>query len=133
MDSAGARWTLAKSMTVVLPAISATVFLLTMIAGEKAASGGQSLFLRRLSVSLPLVARDDLPIVVTVGILGIAWWYFLAQIGWSSRRGRTSRTGSALGALLIFFFCLVDAAMMFSEFSCCISQEPNFSAIDTSI
>jgi len=133
MSSTNDRTIFNKQLLFVLPAINTVVFILTEIAGEKSASAGNPFVSVDLPVSLPLVARDDWPTVVAVGLFGIAWWYFIAQIGYSSRRSRISRTVSALGALLIFFFCLADGGIMFSELSCCILREPNFSIMDLAI
>jgi hypothetical protein len=48
-----------------------------------------------------------LPVVEALLILGTAWWYFIGRIGWASNRGKLSRVGSALGAILVLFFIVV--------------------------
>ncbi len=116
----------------VLPAIHIVLFAVTAIVGEKAATGGNPLFCVDLPISLPLVARDDSPTVIIVGILATAWWYFIGQIGWSSKKGRISRIGSGLGAILIAFSVTGGSYAMISEYFL-ISREPNFNAIDVGI
>jgi hypothetical protein len=119
-----------KRLLIVLPAIHIALFAMTTITGEKTASGGNPLVCVELPISLPLIATDRWPPVLIVGILATTWWYFIAQIGWSSARRRISRVGAGLGAILVVFMCLIDATMMLTELGCCISQQPNFSAID---
>jgi hypothetical protein len=116
----------------VLPAIHIVLFAVAAIVGEKAATDGNPLFCVDLPISLPLVARDDSPTVAIVGILATAWWYFAAQIGWSSKKGRISRISSGLGAILIAFSATVGSYAMISEFFL-ISREPNFNAVDVGI
>jgi hypothetical protein len=121
---------LAKRLLIALPAIHASLLVITMITGERTASGGTPLFSVELPISLPLVATDNFATILIVGILATLWWYFIAQIGWVSTGKRISRISAGLGALLIVFMCLVDAVMMLSELACCTSHEPNFSVID---
>ncbi|HEV7217961.1 MAG: hypothetical protein ACHP8A_10910 [Terriglobales bacterium] len=113
-----------------LPAIHVVLFAMTLITERKTASGGNPLLCVELPISLPLIATDQWPTVFVVGTIATFWWYFIAQIGWSSKRKRLSRLGAGLGALLVSFICLIDGVMMFSELRCCISQESNFSVVD---
>jgi hypothetical protein len=64
--------------------------------------------------------------------LATAWWYFIAQIGWSSKQGRISRSSSIQGAILIGFIVMVDSVLMISE-SFLLSRQPNFNAVDVVI
>ena len=105
---------------------------MTAISGEKAATGGNPFVCVSIPISLPLVARDDSPTVIIVAILATAWWYFIAQIGWSSKQGRISRSSSILGAILIGFIIMVDSVLMISE-SFLLSRQPNFNAVDVVI
>jgi hypothetical protein len=105
---------------------------MTAISGEKAATGGNPFVCVSIPISLPLVARDDSPAVIIVAILATAWWYFIAQIGWSSKQGRISRSSSILGAILIGFIVMVDSVLMISE-SFLLSRQPNFNAVDVVI
>ncbi len=130
MDHAGGNTPLPKRLLVALPALHVALFTITTITGERTASGGNPLICVEIPVSLPLVATDRLPVVLVVGILATVWWYFIAQVGWSSASNRISRVMATLGALLVMLICLADATLMFSEFRCCISKEPSFSAID---
>jgi hypothetical protein len=116
----------------VLPAIYILLCAMTAISGEKAATGGNPFFCVSIPISLPLVARDDSPTVIIVAILATAWWYFIAQIGWSSKQGRISRFSSILGAILIGFIIMVDSVLMISE-SFLLSRQPNFNAVDVII
>jgi hypothetical protein len=116
----------------VLPAVYILLAAVTAISGEKSATGGNPFFCVSLPVSLPMVARDDSPTVIIVAILATAWWYFIAQIGWSSTQGRISRSSSGLGAILIGFMITADSVLMISE-SFLISREPNFNAVDGAI
>jgi hypothetical protein len=115
---------------ITLTAIHASLFVITMITGERTASGGNPLVCVELPISLPLVATDRFATMLVVGILATVWWYFIAQIGWASTQKRISRTTAGLGGLLIIFMCLADASMMLTELRCCISHEPNFSFVD---
>jgi len=123
---------LARHLPIALPAIHAALFLLTIISGEKTASGGNPFFCVDLPLSLPLVARDDAATFAAVAVLGTAWWFFVGQIGSSSSRGKLSRTGSGLGALLILSVCAAGFFALISEFLL-ISREVNFSAVNVAI
>jgi hypothetical protein len=122
-----ARWT---DLRIILPFVHIVLLATTSIVGMKAASGGNPFAMVDLPVSIPLVARDDWPTVTAVGVLGTLWWCFIGWIGWSSTKGRISRIGAGLGSALILFFCLSDSYAMISQFSCCISTQPNLSLID---
>jgi hypothetical protein len=96
--------TFARRLPIVLPSIHLVLFLFTMITGGRY---GNPFFCVDLPLSLPLVARDDARTILVVGILGTAWWYFIGQIGWSSKQRTISRVASGLGAFLV----LVDVAV----------------------
>ena len=101
-----------------------------MTTGEKTASGGNPLFCVDLPMSLPLVASDKSTTMIIVGLLATGWWYFIAQIGWSSTQKWISRTAAGAGAVLIVFMCVIESVWMFREFGCCISHDPNLSVVD---
>jgi hypothetical protein len=130
LDKHDQRWL--RFLPRVLPAIYILFCAVTAIAGEKAATGGNPFICVSLPFSLSLVARDDAPTVGVVAILATAWWYFIAQIGWSSKQGRVSRSSSGLGAILIGFIIIVDSVLMISE-SFLLSRLPNFNAVDVVI
>ena len=116
----------------VLPAVYILLCAVTAIAGGKAATGGNPLVCVELPLSLPLLAGSNPTFAVVVAILAMAWWYFIAQIGWSSKQGRIRRYGAGLGAILIGFVITVDSFLMISQFFM-ISREPNFKAVDVVI
>jgi hypothetical protein len=101
----------------------------TALFGDKIASGGNPLFCVDLPVSLPLVARDNATTILTVGVLGTAWWYFIGQIGRASWMGKMSRMMSLAGSLLLLFLAAVSSFAMSTEFLL-ISKEPNFGSKD---
>jgi hypothetical protein len=47
-------------------------------------------------------------------VTGTPWWYFIARIGWSSKKLRISRFSSLLGSLLSFFTLFVCWSMTIS-------------------
>ncbi len=123
---------LAQLLPIVLPAIYVLLCAVSAIYGEKSATGGNPFVCVSLPFSLALFAQESTPSVIILAILATAWWYFIAQIGWASKQGRTSRISSGLGAILIGFIITADSALMIGEFPL-ISREPNFNAVDVLI
>lgn len=116
----------------ILPAIYILLCAVTAISGEKSATGGNPFVGVSFPISWPLVARDDTLTVIAVAILATVWWFFVGQIGWSSKQGHISGSRSGLGAILIGFIVGLDLVFMSGEFPL-ILREPNFNAVDVVI
>ncbi|HZW94136.1 MAG TPA: hypothetical protein VFF64_14385 [Candidatus Eremiobacteraceae bacterium] len=116
---------LPERLPFVLPALHFLLFFTTEFFGDKIASGGNPLFCVDLPVSLPLVASDNTPRVIVVGIVATMWWYLIGKIASVAWQGKISRMISVAGSLLLFLLGGVGSFAMISEFRL-ISQEPNF-------
>lgn len=93
---------------IVLPSIHVILVAVTILLSLKTAGGA---YYRLVGVD-PLAAvfmmADEgvaLSVVGAILIFGTAWWYFIGRIG--CRRGKLSRVGSALGAILALFFGVI--------------------------
>ena len=124
--------TVSRSLPVALPSLYFVLLVVTLSTGEKTASGGNPLFCLSLPWSLPLVASSETTIAVVVGLFATVWWWFMDHIGYSGYSGKLGRAGAVLGAALILSMCVIEAALMGSEFRL-ISKEPSFGGIDGAI
>jgi len=106
---------------VILPAIHVLMFVVGTWASVRYRMNLSPASMADFPVSVPLLVQAGSASVLLVGVLGTAWWYFIARIGWDSWRGRISRVGSALGALLLIFVCAVGTFAIVSQVAALVS------------
>ncbi len=95
---------------IVLPSIHFSLIVLTILLSLKTAGGAVYRVFGVDPLAAVFMMADEgiaLPVVGALLIFGTAWWYFIGRIGWASNRGKLSRVGSALGAILALFFSVV--------------------------
>jgi hypothetical protein len=97
----------------VLPATHVILVALTMVLSRHTPGGA---YYRIFGVdpfsAMVLMVYDGTPaVVVSILVLGTAWWYFIGRIGWESSQGRLSRFGAGLGALLTLFFGVIGVTL----------------------
>lgn len=85
--------TISKSLPIALPIIYSTLFMVTLVSGEKTASDGNPFVCVSLPWSLPLIATANTAPFVIVGVLATAWWYFIGYIGGIASTNKLTRAG----------------------------------------
>src|SRR5262249_8923363 len=73
-----------KRLPIVLASIHLALFLIALLSGDRF---GNAFFCVDFPISLPLVLTYKTSTLVVVGLLGTGWWYFIGQIGRSSKVG----------------------------------------------
>ncbi len=123
----------AARLPVLLAGTHILLFLTTVFSNHRSGSNGNPLFCVDLPISLPLVARDDIPTLVVVGVFATAWWYFAGMMGSLRVNGSTSRMIIAAGgAALLPAICAVDSYAMLSQLRD-IVRNPAFGPVDVLI
>jgi hypothetical protein len=94
-----------KRLPLVLASIHLALFLVALLSGGRY---GNAFFCVDIPISLPMVLSYKTSTLVVVGLLGTVWWYFIGQIGRSSKEGKMSGLGCRFGAILILLICSID-------------------------
>ena len=92
-------------LTIILPATNVVLYIATLALDWRSRSpyASRALFAIDFPWSGLMVSYNRHVTLAVVAFLGTAWWYFIARIGWDSKKQKLSRLKSALGAILLFF------------------------------
>jgi hypothetical protein len=97
----------------ILPAIYVVDIFLTAVisAGTPGGAYYRIVGIGPVAGAVGMVYDSTAVIVIAFLLSGTPWWYLIGWIGWNSRKRRTSRGSSGLGAIIALFTCFVSTSI----------------------